>query len=621
MSRHAHTASNRPRVLLLSLVPIAAIGGALFAGLALQPRPSARAAGGNLPPTLPSHFSFGVMDGPGGATYLNSMRSTNGTAWDFRYQYLAGGVNTGHGWETWNTPAGQFATNYLQESGSNGYLPALVYYEIQQSTGSCGGCSEAQRDLSNLNNPGTMAAYYANWTLLMGKVSTYGKPALVIVEPDLWGFIEQTVAGHGNSTAGTPASVDSSGNADAAGLPNTAQGFAWALLRIRDRYARNAVLALHASPWGTGIDIASNTSSSIDAAGIGAQQAQFLNTAGLVGNPSGLSTFDLISNDVADHDAGQSGIWWDRSNRVFPNFARYLQYASALAAGTGRRIMMWQVPEGNQYFDTENNSPGHTQDNRPEYIMSHIADFASAGIIGVLFGSGNGGTYLQDSRHDGITNPAPISTYECSFCNNHTSTYADDDGGYLRIFVGQFDRTGGYALSGTPPIPSPSPSPSPTVPGGTPTSTPSPAPGPCVPRITFAASNATPASVAAGGTVAFATTFTASCQQEGLVDFEVYSATGQKVWQTWQNNQPLTGQVQTSRASWSVPATLAGGTYTLKIGVFSAGWGTLYGWNNGAATLTVGATSAAIQNAECTVTINGVQWTGTCSGTITFPGS
>ena len=47
---------------------------------------------------------------------------------------------------------------------------------------------------------------------------------------------------------------------------------------------------------------------------------------------------------------------------------------------------MWQVPVGNQYYDTENNSAGHTQDNKAQYILGHIADFANAGIIGVLFG-------------------------------------------------------------------------------------------------------------------------------------------------------------------------------------------------------------------------------------------
>ncbi len=292
-----------------------------------------------------------------------------------------------------------------------------------------------------------MKAYYADWALLMQKIGAFGKPALVIVEPDLWGYIEQAAArASTNSGARIAASVASSGYADAAGFPDTAQGFAFALLHIRDRYAPNAVLALHASGWGTGIDLGSDTRTNLDVTGIAAQSASFLKTEGLAGTPAGVSTFDVVSNDIADHDSGQSGIWWDRSNVTFPNFSRYLQYASALSTDTGRGILMWQVPVGNQYFDTENNSTGHTQDNKAEYILGHVADFAHAGVIGVLFGPGNGGTYVQDAQGDGVTNPPPINTYECNRCNTRTSTYPDDDGGYLRIFVGQYYKNGGYPL-------------------------------------------------------------------------------------------------------------------------------------------------------------------------------
>ena len=403
---------------------------------------------GLVPPGLPAHFSFGIMDSPGGTGYLNSMRSQNGTAWDYRYQYLSAGVNTGSGWSTWNQPAGTFATYYMQESATNGYMPAFVYYNMLQSSGPSGG-SEAGNDLAHLASPATMQAYYADWALLMQKIGAFGKPVLVIVEPDLWGYIEQAAARAGtDSGASIAASVASSGYADAAGFPDTAQGFAFALLHIRDLYARNAVLALHASVWGTGTDLDSDTRTTLDVTGIAAQSASFLKTVGLAGTPSGVSTFDVVSNDVADHDSGQSGLWWDRSNVTFPNFSRYLQYASALSQDTGRGILMWQVPEGNQYFDTENNSTGHTQDNKAEYILGHVADFVHAGVIGVLFGPGNGGTSVQDVRGDSITNPAPINTYECNLCNNHPSTYADDDGGYLRIFVGQYYKSGSYPLGG-----------------------------------------------------------------------------------------------------------------------------------------------------------------------------
>jgi hypothetical protein len=101
---------------------------------------------------------------------------------------------------------------------------------------------------------------------------------------------------------------------------------------------------------------------------------------------------------------------------------------------------VWQVPVGNQYFDTMNQSPGHYQDNRAEYFLSHVSALTAAGIVAVLFGSGgnDNSTTYTDAVGDGITNPAPISTFECTGCNNHTSVWPDDDGGYLRIFVGLY---------------------------------------------------------------------------------------------------------------------------------------------------------------------------------------
>ncbi len=550
---------------------------------------------------MPNHFSFGVMNAPGSAGYLNAMRANNGTAWDFRYQYLAAGVNTAHGWATWNTPAGQIATDYMRESGNNGYLPAFVYYNLLQSNGPAGN-GEAGTDLAHLASPTTMNAYYANWSLLMRKIGAYGRPTLVIVEPDLWGFIEQAAkARHSQSAASVPASVASSGYADARGLPNTAQGFAWALLHIRDRYAHNATLALHASAWGTGIDIASNTSTAINAAAIGAETASFLNSAGLTGTPRGISTFDLLSNDIADHDSGQSGIWWDRYNRTFPNFARYLQYAGALAHGTGRHVLLWQVPAGNQYFDTENNSRGHTQDNKAEYILSHVADFAHAGVIGVLFGPGNDGTYVDDARFDGVTNPAAISTFECDRCNTHTSQYADDDGGYLRLVAGQYYRSGGYSL-GT------------TVLASTSTGS------SCVPTIRFGAGSATPARANTGDAVALAVTLTASCQASALVDFKLFNIAGSQVWQSHLAAVRLSGRQQALRASVTPANALAPGQYTLKIAASSPDRSMLYGWDNDAASLTVSSAAATpmpLRNAPCTAQISGQSQAGACTGTFT----
>jgi len=398
---------------------------------------------GTIPALFPNYLSFGVMNPPAQASALDDMRSRNGAAFTFRYQYLTGGANTGRGWETWQQPTGQFATSYMQESAQHGYIPAFVYYEICLTNGPhpsdyCGG-HNIDQDTANLASASTMNAYFANWDLMLQKIGAFGKPVLVIVEPDLWGFLQN--ASHGsNNAASIPASVSSSGFGDAAGFPNTAQGFAWALLHMRDKYARNAILALHASTWAAGADIATDTRSSLDVAGLARSEANFLNSAGLNGNPQGISSWDVISSDVADFDSAQPGgrSWWDRYNVTYPNFARYLTFIGDLSQNTRRRVVMWQVPMGNQYFDTMNNTSGHYQDNRAEYILGNVASFAAAGVIAVLFGPGNGGTMNIDAMHDGVTNPAPVSSYECNLCNTHKSSYPDDDGGYLRLFVGLY---------------------------------------------------------------------------------------------------------------------------------------------------------------------------------------
>lgn len=548
--------------------------------------PGASQANGSTPPVpagIPSHFSFGLMNSPGDIGLMNDMRSRNGTAWDFRYQYLAGGVNTGHGWETWNQPSGAFATSYVQESANNHYIPAFVYYEMLQSTGTCDSCIESQRDLTNLNTPTVMASYFANWRLLMQKLGAFGRPALVIVEPDLWGFMQQSAPVAGTSAAAIPASVASSGDADSAHYPNTAQGYAWALLHIRDRYAPNAVLALHVSNWSTGADIDSSTVPTLDADQTARNTAAFLATAGLNGNPAGISTWDILSNDVADHDSGQGVAWWDRTNQEFPNFTRYLAFAHTLSQQTKRWILLWQVPEGNQFFATENNTQHHTQDNRAEYILGHVADFAQAGIAGVLFGPGNNGTMVDDASHDGVTNPPPIASYQCEHCNTHLSIYPDDDGGYLRLFVGAYYRHSPMQLA----APSAwAPPPAPDL--GSATATPLPI-GDCqgIPTTAIGKTVAAPNPVPAGSTISVSTYITLSCNTQALVDVEIYGI-GVRIQHAARDRITfLAGQGQTVTVQMIIPQGTHAGAYNVKIGVFQAGWGTLYAWNDGATGLTI----------------------------------
>ena len=433
---------------LIAAICIALCG--TFASVA--PSAAVRDAASPLPG---GELHFGVASEP---TELSWMTSSH-VPWRYRYTYLAGGVNTGSGWSTWNLPSGQYATNYMNASSAAGYIPVFPYYMLLQSRPSSGS-NESDRDFGNLNNATTMAAYYADFKLLMQKAGAFGKTVIVHVEPDLWGYLEQRAAG--GTASSLSASVASSGFAEAAGLPNTAAGFAYELLKLRDSYAPNALLAIHASLWGSGIDIGSDTDPSVSATHEADVTAAFLNSAGIVSNPYG-STWDLVFDDVDDHDAGwweKQGAfnqyythWWDPTNTRFPNFTRYLSWAGEMHAKTARPQVVWQVPVGNQYFLTMNNTCGHYQDTFAQYFVSHADDLYAAGLVAVLFGAGNScQTVNVDGDHDGITNNGGRPTTDvlgrCSACNTHVSGVSDDDGGYLRYFVGAYYLSKSWASVG-----------------------------------------------------------------------------------------------------------------------------------------------------------------------------
>ncbi len=96
---------------------IAALG--IAASLILQsgPQVAHAATRGSLPA---DRLHFGLANAPGNE--LNWMTATR-IPWRYRYQYLAGGINTGGaagdpcganaGWQAWDAPAGQFVTNYI----------------------------------------------------------------------------------------------------------------------------------------------------------------------------------------------------------------------------------------------------------------------------------------------------------------------------------------------------------------------------------------------------------------------------------------------------------------------------------------------------------------------------
>lgn len=386
-----------------------------------------------LPKGWPATLQIGLASQPGDSETLALSASLR-----FRYQYLAGGINTGHGWTTWNGD-GRFAAAYVEESAAHRMIPVLTYYEIRQSIPGDSKGSDPDAVATNLGNTKTMAAYFADLKTLFVQLGQTGTTTVLHVEPDMWGFMQQRASRDDASTV--KVQVGGSGMAEVAGLPDTAAGMAAAIVKLRDAYAPNVLLAYHLSAWATGVDplYAKPSSDGIDR--IAARSAAFYRSLG--------AKFDLAFTDAADRDAGYSqyvsknaAAWWSADD-----YARNAQLLGEFSRAAGLRVVIWQIPLGNGVMRSMNNTTGHYQDNHVEWLLgsdaaAHLKAYADAGVIALLFGGGAGGTTCAcDAEHDGVTNPPPVNG------NTTIATSADDDGGYFKLRVEAYQRGGVVALA------------------------------------------------------------------------------------------------------------------------------------------------------------------------------
>ena len=363
-------------------------------------------------PPLPTHWprtlQIGLADSPGGAAALR-----RAAPFGFRYQYLAGGVNTGQGWSTWN-PDGAFASMYVQDSWVHNVIPVLTYYMLLQSKP--GGGDELHADLANLQNAQTMGAYWDDVRLLFARVKGT-KPVVVHVEPDLWGYLEQA-----NDTA-------------------LASQFAKKWIELRNQLAPNVILAYHMSGWGTKHDIVYEKPSDATVRAYATQSATFYKALH--------AKFDISFEDFSDRDAGFYAKQQGNPKTWFApaDFRRHMLYAQTFVKLAGVRIVAWQLPLGNTVMRAMTNPWDHVQDNRVQWLLgsssrAHLRAYAAAGFAGFMFGRGaDGATCACDAANDGVTNPAPIDG------NTRPSLSADDDGGYFKAQARAYYKAGAITLS------------------------------------------------------------------------------------------------------------------------------------------------------------------------------
>jgi hypothetical protein len=309
-------------------------------------------------------LALGLASQPGGAATMHKE-----APFDYRYQYLAGGVNTGDGWAGWN-PNGSFVTLYVNDSVKAHITPVFTYYQVRQSLPGRDE-DEAAGDIGNLRNAQTMKDYWADLTLFFKRAGATHRRVVLHVEPDLWGYLEQA-----NQTA-------------------LARAFAQHVVRLRNKLARNVQLGWHLSIWGTKTDITEQNSSTAEVDRLAEKAAAFYKALHARFD-IGFAEFSDRDSGFKEHIYGQSHdvAWWDAAD-----FARHVRFLARFHRLTGRPIYLWQIPLGNRGLP---DTWGKFRDNRPEWLLgpgsaAHRRAYVHAGVRALLFGGGADGTTSESS--------------------------------------------------------------------------------------------------------------------------------------------------------------------------------------------------------------------------------
>ena len=281
---------------------------------------------------------------------------------DIHYVYLAG-----LDWPSWSAPAGNWVTMHADAAKAHGVVPMFTLYQA---------AANGENNLAAFNTDDFMTKYWTGVRTLFTKLGAFDAPAIVHVEPDLWGFAQQ----HSELPSGTPMKVGSL-VPECADLPSDVSGMARCVIRLSRQLSPKVVIGLSASAFGA------YTNGFSDPTKIG----NFLNSIGA--GDGDITVLETLDRDAGCFESGadancqrNGSFYWDENNLAHPNFHDHLAYAKTLRTIVGKPLLWWQMPLGVP-ADAAGSS-NHYRDNRVRYFFSHPSEFAAAGGIGAVFGPG-----------------------------------------------------------------------------------------------------------------------------------------------------------------------------------------------------------------------------------------
>ena len=287
-----------------------------------------------------------------------------GTKVDVHYMYLNGLPGEG-GWTEWVAPEGAYARGHAEAARARGVVPMFTLYQA---------AAWGDGNLGALADRAFMTKYWRGARALYAALGAADTPAIVHLEPDLWGYAQKKSA--------TPAAVPVVVGAlvpECADLPADVSGFGRCLVRLARKGAPKAAVGFSASTFGAFTPAGASDPVKI---------ATYL---GAIGGADA----DLVVVETLDRDAGcfeaasdpackraGSGFYWDDAA-----FRAHLAWAKAIATTSGKPLLWWQMPLG-----VPSSSPGGRsgtyRDNRVRWVFEHPEEFAAAGGFGAVFGTG-----------------------------------------------------------------------------------------------------------------------------------------------------------------------------------------------------------------------------------------
>jgi hypothetical protein len=206
------------------------------------------------------------------------------------------------------------------------------------------------------------------------KISLYGKPTMVNLEPDFWGY------SHKMNSDPTQMFAYVNNNPDCTALPNSVTGVAQCLLQMARVYAPNAFVGFPPATWS---DL------------VPTEVAYFQKlVAPLQADFTVMQTLDRdagcfeIQSINADCVRVGSGWYWDETNQTTPNFNQHLAMVNYYYQGIHLPIVWWQTPLG-----VTSANPGGIQgqfrDNRVDYFTKNADQLVAVGGLAAVFSPGN----------------------------------------------------------------------------------------------------------------------------------------------------------------------------------------------------------------------------------------